>query len=146
MISRNFKMAEFSVSDTARRAGIPNDIPQEVRPAIQALVLNLLQPVCDLKNWHGQILSGYRSPALNALVGGAASSQHTKGEAADVVFYTKPSGDVLPVAPLAVLRGIQGMEFDQAIAYNGFVHLSYTAGRPNRRQVLYDKSYKGERL
>lgn len=148
MISSNFKMAEFSVSATAAAAGIPNVIPENVKPAIRALVLNLLQPLCDATGWHDRINSGYRSPEVNKLVGGVATSQHLKGEAADNMFFKKVNGKAVYVAPIEVLRAVvaSGLDFDQMIAYNGFVHLSYTTTRANRRQILYNKSYAGPRL
>lgn len=148
MISRNFRMAEFSASATAAAAGIPNVIPENVKPAVRALVLNLLQPLCDAVDWHDRINSGYRSPEVNKLVGGAVTSQHLKGEAADNVFFKKMGGKTVYVAPIDVLRVVvaSGLDFDQMIAYNGFVHLSYAATRPNRRQILYNKSYTGPRL
>jgi hypothetical protein len=143
-ISSNFKMAEFRVSVTTTAAGIPNGIPEDVKPAIQALVLNLLQPICDATGWRCKINSGYRSPEVNRRVGGVATSQHVKGEAADCVFLPKD----IKVLPIDVLRVVTelGLDFDQMIAYNGFVHLSYTTKRANRRQILYNKSYTGVRL
>lgn len=148
MISSNFKMAEFSVSATAAAAGIPNVIPENVKPAIRALVLNLLQPLCDATGWHDRINSGYRSPEVNKLVGGVATSQHLKGEAADNMFFKRVNGKTVYIAPIEVLRAVvaSGLDFDQMIAYNGFVHLSYTTTRANRRQILYNKSYTGPRL
>lgn len=148
MISSNFKTAEFSVSATAAAAGIPNVIPENVKPAIRALVLNLLQPLCDATGWHDRINSGYRSPEVNKLVGGVATSQHLKGEAADNMFFKTVNGKTVYVAPIEVLRAVvtSGLDFDQMIAYNGFVHLSFTTTRPNRRQILYNKSYNGPRL
>lgn len=144
MISSNFRMAEFSVSATAAAADIPNVIPENVKPAIRALVLNLLQPLCDITGWRCKINSGYRSKELNSAVGGVETSQHRKGEAADCVFYGS-SGNI---APIDVLRAVMAsrLEFDQMIAYNSFVHLSYTTERWNRQQVLYNKSYTGPRL
>ena len=141
-------MVEFSVSATASAKGIPNVIPKDVKPAIRALVLNLLQPLCDATGWHDQINSGYRSPEVNKLVGGVATSQHLKGEAADNVFYKKVDCKTVYISPIEVLRAVvaSGLDFDQMIAYNGFVHLSYTTTRPNRRQILYNKSYNGPRL
>ena len=148
MISRNFKMAEFAVSNAAKAAGIRNDIPESVKPALRALVTNLLQPVCDATGWGDQVSSGYRSERVNRLVGGAATSQHLKGEAADNVFFEKTEKGIRYVAPIDVLRVVvaRGLDFDQMIAYPNFVHLSYTTTRPNRRQILYNKSYTGPRL
>ena len=134
-ISNNFKMAEFRVTNT----GLSNEIPENVKPAIRALVDNLLQPICDGSGWRCGINSGYRSQEVNRRVGGASTSQHLKGEAADCVFY---------VAPITVMREVVrlGLDFDQMIAYPSFVHLSYTTTRPNRKQILYDKSYNGSKL
>jgi hypothetical protein len=148
MISSNFNMAEFSASATAAAAGIPNVIPENVKPAIQALVLNLLQPLCDAAGWHDRINSGYRSPEVNKLVGGVETSQHRTGEASDNVFYAvKPNGGGYNIPPIDVARKVveAGLDFDQMILYPGFVHLSYTTKRANRKQILYNKSYKGEK-
>lgn len=148
MISNNFKMAEFSASATAAAAGISNDIPENIKPAIRALVLNLLQPLCDITGWGCKINSGYRSPELNKRISGVSTSQHLTGEAADNVFFKKVNGKTVYVVPIEVLRVVvaSGLDFDQMIAYNDFVHLSYTVTRPNRRQILYNKSYEGVRL
>ena len=135
-------MEEFSASGTFPK--LAKGVPAEFQPAITALVLNLLQPICDRTGWTDVINSGYRSQELNAAVGGVPASQHTRGEAADNTF--KRNG--VPVAIIEVLKAVKasGLDFDQMIAYPTFVHLSYTTKRPNRRQILYNSKYKGKRL
>lgn len=148
-ISRNFSLQEFANSTVARQRGIVNEIPEGVKPAIRALVINLLQPLCDRTGWHDRINSGYRCTALNEAVGGVPTSQHLRGEAADNVFYAvKPGGETYNIPPVDVLREVvhSGLPFDQAIAYPTFVHLSYSAAGRNRGMVLYSANYKGERL
>lgn len=147
-ISDNFSWNEFSASATATAKGIDNTIPESVRPNIKALVNNLLQPLCDRTGWQDIISSGYRSQALNKAVGGVESSQHRTGEAADNKYYFKYNGKVIYIKPIQVLYILLscGLDFDQAILYDTFIHLSYTTKRANRRQVLYNSSYKGERL
>lgn len=137
-------MSEFAVSQKAKAAGIPNIIPDGCKPAIRALVVSVLQPVCDVTGWRCRINSGYRSERVNALVGGAFNSQHMKGEAADCVFMDKDG----PAQSIDVLRRVKelGLTFDQMIAYPTFVHLSYATGRQNRKQVLYSAKYNGPRL
>lgn len=144
-ISKNFKMSEFAVSATASAKGISIIIPEDKKPAIRALVLNILQPICDATGWRDKVNSGYRSPKVNELVGGAAPSQHMVGEAADNMFFMDGGGFI---APIDVLRKVVelGLDFDQMIAYPAFVHLSYTTSRANRKQILYNSSYKGPRL
>lgn len=84
-ISRNFSYCEFEASDTAKRLGIINAITTvEVREAVRELVLTVLQPLRDDWGEPLHVNSGYRCPALNKAVGGVPTSQHVKGEAADI--------------------------------------------------------------
>ena len=147
-ISKNFSMSEFTVSATAKAHGHTIVIPEDLKPNIVALVVNLLQPICDATGWKDKINSGYRDDFTNTLVGGAKGSQHTKGEAADNMFYVLKDGKAEYLKPIDVLKKVieLDLDFDQMIAYPGFVHLSYTTSRKNRRQVLYNTSYKGEKL
>lgn len=139
-ISRNFSYREFEASDTADRKHILNAITSfEVRDSIQALVNDVLQPLRDSLGVSLHINSGYRSPELNAAVGGVQTSQHTRGEAADVSCELPP----IEVARKAMELGLP---FDQMILYPTFVHFSHKLHGEQRGQVLYNKLYKGERL
>ena len=139
-ISKNFRMDEFNVS--ASHPELAKGIPINIRPAIIALVTHVLQPICDRTGWSCYINSGYRSIELNRAVGGAQSSQHMKGEAADCVFMK--DGKAVPI--IDVLKVGKELCFDQMIAYPTFVHFSYTRLRANRKMVLYNSSYVGKRL
>ena len=133
-------MSEFSVSSSYPE--LAKGVPINIRPAIIALVTHVLQPICDKTGWTCKINSGYRSVELNRAVGGAPSSQHTKGEAADCVFIKGGK----PVKIIDVLKVGKDLNFDQMIAYPTFVHFSYTRLRANRKMVLYNSSYVGKRL
>ena len=133
-------MDEFNVS--ASYPELARGIPINVRPAIIALVVHVLQPICDKTGWSCYINSGYRSIELNRAVGGALSSQHMKGEAADCVF--KKDGKAVKI--IDVLKAGKDLNFDQMIAYPTFVHFSHTRLRANRKMVLYNSSYVGKRL
>lgn len=142
-ISKNFSYHEFEHSDIAKEERITNTITSvEVRDAIKSLVDNLLQPLRDAVKKPLKISSGYRCPALNShhKVGGAATSQHVKGEAADVWCAT------LTPYELASKVTALGLKFDQMVLYPGFVHLSYKKSGAQRMQILYNKSYKGKKL
>lgn len=139
-ISKNFRMGEFNVSSSYPE--LAKGIPINIRPAVIALVTHVLQPICDKTGWTCKINSGYRSIELNRAVGGASSSQHTKGEAADCVFMK--GGKAVKI--IDVLKVGKELCFDQMIAYPTFVHFSYTRSRANRKMILYNKSYKGSRL
>lgn len=135
-VSRNFSYSEFEKSDTAARLHINNAIRDWfVRDNIKALVDNVLQPLRDV--WGGPLFinSGYRCPELNKAVGGVPTSQHAKGQAADVGVTD----------PYALAKAVKSMkvEFDQMILYPDFLHLSYRDDGENRGQILYNKKWKG---
>ena len=138
-ISKNFTFAEFTKSDTAKRLHINNAITSwEVRDNIIALVEDVLQPLRDA--WGGPLFinSGYRCPELNEAVDGVPTSQHVKGQAADVGVT-----DPLALAKLAIKKKIT---FDQMIVYPSFVHFSYKKDGKNRGEVFYSAKYKGPKL
>lgn len=140
-VSRSFSYHEFEASETAKDYRITNVITTaEVRDSIKALVDNVLQPLRDAIGVPLRISSGYRCPALNAKVGGVPTSQHTRGEAADVWCAT------LTPYQLACKVVELGLEYDQMVLYPGFLHLSYKLEGKQRMQILYNKSYKGRRL
>lgn len=144
-ISKNFTLEEFCASETARKYGIINQITtSEQRDAIFALVRWVLQPLRDLYGKPMKINSGYRCPALNARVGGAATSQHTKGEAADI--HTGNQTESYRLARLAKTTPAIFREIDQMILYPTFVHFSHRRIGIQRNQILYNKTYNGRRV
>ncbi len=141
-ITRDFSYREFEASATAERKGICNVIASfAVRDAVKELVATVLQPLRDKVGHPLRINSGYRCPELNRAVGGAPTSQHVKGEAADVAAAD-------PYLLAKVVRDTPEIwnEVDQMILYPEFIHLSHRRGGPQRRQLLYNKRYSGERL
>ena len=140
-ISKNFSWNEFEQSDAARQYRIMNIITTaEVRDAVKALVVKVLQPLRDKVGRPLKINSGYRCPELNAKVGGVTTSQPCKGEAADVWCAT------LTPYELAKAMLLNGIPYDQMILYPSFIHLSYRAEGEQRMQLLYNASYKGKRF
>ena len=82
-LSKNFTLDELCKSEIAIRRSIDNIPTETVISNLQALVLNVLQPI---RNSLGPITinSGYRSPAVNVAVGGSPTSDHCLGMAADI--------------------------------------------------------------
>lgn len=137
-ISPNFTFEEFTYSDTAKAHHINNAITDwDVRDNIIALTLNILQPARDACGEPMFINSGYRSKELNELVGGVESSQHRKGQAADV-------GVSDPYAFAKLVKKMK-LSYDQMIIYPSFVHISYKRDGENRGQLLYNKRWKGQK-
>lgn len=82
--------------------------------------------------------SGYRCPALNDAVGGAADSQHMKGEAAD--FIAPAYGTPFEICKLLEASDLR---FDQLIFEGTWVHCSFVDYRPPRRSILTWKKGRG---
>ena len=119
-LTDNFDLSEFVVSQEAARRGIDNTPPADVIENLYLLAMALEEVRARL----GQpivISSGYRSPALNAAVGGAANSAHVIGFAADL---TCPGfGAPLPVCK--AIATLPGFRYDQVIhEFRGWCHLS----------------------
>lgn len=138
-ISKDFSYREFERSEVAEAKHICNVITSfEVRDSILSLTENVLQPLRDAWGKPLKVNSGYRCKALNAAVGGVPTSQHVKGEAADIA-----TDDPVKLARLAVKLGLP---FDQMILYPTFVHFSHRLNGEQRGQICYNWRYKGDRV
>jgi len=137
-LSKNFTLDELTVTST----GLPNKPTEAEAANLQALVTNVLQPLRDLYGKPIKVNSGYRSVAVNRAIGGASTSQHSKGEAADL--------DAADNASLFLLIR-QFLPFDQLIWEGGtdtqpdWVHVSYRA-TGNRKQVLRMRVVGGKKV
>jgi len=134
LLSKNFSLAEFTLSQTAIRKGIANDVAPDSPQFhnLERLCRAVLQPLRE--QWGAvHINSGYRCPKLNRAIGGARTSQHTLGLAADIVM---PGG----ATPLEVCGRLIAMQFpfDQLIhEFGAWCHVSVAAeGATPRSQVL----------
>jgi uncharacterized protein YcbK (DUF882 family) len=75
-LSPNLTYEEAIRSETAKRYGINNKPSPRQLEVIKNLAVNLFQPVRDHFAVTLFVSSLYRSPELNAKIGGAASSDH----------------------------------------------------------------------
>ena len=80
-----FTIKELTNSSTAERLGINNEPNDEVRLKLSDFINNCLDPLRDACGFPITVSSGYRCKALNKAVKGVPTSQHVKGEAADLV-------------------------------------------------------------
>lgn len=135
-LSENFTLDEFTLSQTASRHDISNTPPDDVMQALkrtaeglESVRLALGHPI--------HISSGYRSPQVNRMMGGAAKSQHVRGEAVD---FTCPGYGI----PAKIMTAIAGaVDYDQLILeYARWIHISFTDS-PRRRALVIDS--KGTR-
>lgn len=128
-----FTINELTKSATAARRGINNTPDAAVKKNLELLVENILDPLREA--WGAPIIvsSGYRCPKLNRAVGGAKTSQHMLGQAADIHTVSDKPADNKKLFDL--IRSLK-LPFDQLInEYNyNWVHVSF--GPRNRRQIL----------
>lgn len=131
-----FTLKELTDSAVAKRNGIDNTPDLQSTEALTALVEDVLDPLREMYGHPITVSSGYRCEALNRAVGGAASSQHMRGEAADIHTGKRKENARL----YELLRTF--FDFDQLIWEKGtdtepaWVHVSYKADGGNRKQAL----------
>jgi hypothetical protein len=128
-LSEHFTLEEMIASQEGARRGLDNTPPADVLQHLKDMC-ERLEEVRTLLGAPITISSGYRSPALNAAIGGAANSAHRLGYAVD--FICPGFGP-----PLAVCQEIEksGLNYDQLIhEYGTWTHLSFEP--QSRRESL----------
>ncbi|MGN1245099.1 MAG: D-Ala-D-Ala carboxypeptidase family metallohydrolase [Muribaculaceae bacterium] len=130
---KHFSIAELTASATAQSHRIDNVPPKEARVALEKLVEAVLDPLRESWGKPVKVNSGYRSAELNRKVGGAATSQHLRGEAADITAGSRNENRRL----YALLQRLE-LDVDQAICERGglWLHVSHTQRRHNRHQYF----------
>jgi hypothetical protein len=136
-LSKNLTLAEVIRSESAKRKGISNEPTSEHLENFKKLAEKVFQPIREHFGVPIHISSGYRSKALNAAIGGSATSQHCSGEAIDIDM------DGSSVTNAQVFNYIKdNLVFDQMIWEFGtdknpdWVHVSYESTGKQRKQIL----------
>ena len=114
-LTPHFTLEELTASDTADECGIDNSATPEVRDRLAQLAGKLE----DIRSLLGakpvMVSSGYRCPQLNKAIGGAETSAHLYGCAAD--FIVPEFGD--PYKICCYLTQLEGFLYDQLINEEG---------------------------
>ena len=146
-LSEHFTLSEMCFSRTAaqHKPPVPN-IPLKCHiTAMQNLAVRALEPIRQHLGLAIQVNSGYRCQLVNAMVGGAKTSQHMRGEAADITIVrsARPFAHATDeqAARLLFLYARQYADFDQLILEHSgsswWVHISCRIDyRHNRRETL----------
>jgi hypothetical protein len=128
-LTEHFNLAEFTHSQTAIRKTIPNN----PSPHVISNLLRTAEQMEKVRELLGNkpisISSGYRSPKLNAAVGGSPTSAHMQGYAVDFICPAFGS-------PIEIVRktAASDLTFDQVIQEGTWVHISFDP--QNRKEVL----------
>jgi zinc D-Ala-D-Ala carboxypeptidase len=127
-ISKYYTLQDFTRSYEATRRNLDNTPGQQEIENIKKLCQAVLDPLTDLLNQKLTINSGYRSLLVNSAVGSKPTSQHVKGQAADIEINGMSNYDLAKFIE-------ENFPFDQLILEfyesgkgknSGWVHVSYT--------------------
>jgi len=132
----------ITYAEATRTSAQADNTPNaEQLKAMRLLADNVFEPLRAIVGQPIIITSFFRSEKVNELIGGASTSQHTKGEAIDIK---------LPGRNKSLFEIIRNqLPFDQLIFEMGsdtepaWVHVSYKA-TGNRKEVLRAKIIKGK--
>ena len=138
-----FTISELLRSDTAIKKKIWNGANREQEDNLIALVSAVLDPLRAKYGKPIRVTSGFRCLAVNKSVGGAVTSQHTEGEAADIVGGS--TAENYRLGRLIVALG----NYDQVIFEDvgksdllpQWIHVSWRRKGDNRHIIL--KKVKG---
>lgn len=149
-LSLSFTLEELLRSPTATRLGYTEQFTptQDIIDNLKILCEKILQPLRNKINLPLNISSGYRCLRDNKAIGGANTSQHTKGQAADVELLILGVNNNFRLAQ-EVLRN--KIIFDQMILEFGtwekpaWIHLSYDSKKTIQRgQILRAETVNGQ--
>lgn len=123
-LSPHFTLSEATKSQTASRLGIDNTPSPDEIEQMKKLCENVLEPI---RAHFGpvRVNSFYRSPRLNAEVGSKSSSQHTKGQAADIEVSGVPTRELAEWIKANVLTDQIILEHVTSDPFSGWVHVSF---------------------
>jgi zinc D-Ala-D-Ala carboxypeptidase len=142
-LTPHFTLEEFTDSQTAARMGL-NNVPSSTsieRGNLQRTAETMEKVRALLGDKPVLISSGYRSPQVNAAVGGSKSSAHISGLAAD---FSCPGFGTPKHICKHLHAHMKALRIDQLIhEYDTWVHLGLSAGEPRNQALTIDN--KGTR-
>ena len=129
-----FTLDELINSTTAKSKGIINTPNQEEKNNLVQLIEKVLDPLREAYGKPIIVNSGFRCEKLNKAVGGASTSQHRFGQAADIRTKSDTVSENKKLFDLAIKLDLP---FDQLIDEQNYnwIHISYSPR--NRKQILH---------
>lgn len=135
--SKYFKLEELLKSDTALNSSIENLPSWSDVENLQELAVLVLDPIREA--WRQPLIvnSGYRSPQLNAAVGGVPTSAHMEGCAADITLCSWSDRKISELYNLIVSMVDDGaIDIDQVIYYRKKKIIHISNDLPCRKQFI----------
>jgi hypothetical protein len=143
-LTKNFTLAEMTKSETALRHGMDNTPGEQETAALKLLAEKVLQPVRDHFGRGVKVNSGFRHPEVNAKVGGSKTSDHCRGQAADIEIPGVPNAELAEwIKDNLEFRQLILEFYTPGIPDSGWVHVSYVA-EDNKKQVLTATKQNGK--
>ena len=125
-LSPNFTLSEMVKSETAVRRGLNNTPGQTEVDNLRTLAENVLQKVREHYKKGVKVNSGFRHPEVNAAVGGSRTSDHCKGQAADIEIPGVANADLAEwISKNCEFTQLILEFYTPGIPDSGWVHVSY---------------------
>lgn len=138
-LTENFTLEELTYSATAQRLGIDNTPSDLVVSKLKTLCKTVLQPIRKKYGKSIVVTCGYRSTRLNKVVGGASTSDHIYGNAADIRSMSDTKADNKALFDLIIgmvkKKEIQVKQVIDEFGYD-WIHISYQDGRTTKKNQI----------
>ena len=139
-LTNNFSLTEMVKSETALRHNMDNTPGEAEIASLRLLCEKILQPVREHYGKGVKVNSGFRHPEVNAKVGGSKTSDHCKGQAADIEIPGIPNADL-------AIWIMDNLEYTQLILEfytpglpdSGWVHVSYDPANLKKQNLTATK-------
>jgi len=139
-LTANFTLAEMVKSDTALRHDMDNTPGETEIENLKRLCEQVLQPIREHFKTGVKVNSGFRHPEVNAKVGGSKTSDHCKGQAADIEIPGIPNADLAKWIMDNLTYTQLILEFyTPGVPDSGWVHVSYDPANLKKQNLTATK-------
>jgi zinc D-Ala-D-Ala carboxypeptidase len=125
-LTANFTLSEMVKSETALRHDMDNTPGEAEIASLRLLCEKILQPVREHYGKGVKVNSGFRHPEVNAKVGGSKTSDHCKGQAADIEIPSVANADLAAhIVDTYKFTQVILEFYTPGVPDSGWVHVSY---------------------
>jgi zinc D-Ala-D-Ala carboxypeptidase len=143
-LTENFTLEEMIKSETALRNDMDNTPGEQEIGSLKLLCEKVLQPIRDHYGKGVKVNSGFRHPDVNAKVGGSKTSDHCRGQAADVEIPGVANAELAQwIADNLEFRQLILEFYTPGVPDSGWVHVSYVAD-DNKKQIMTATKQNGK--